>query len=358
MVLLPQIGCREEEHAAVDGPSDSGNTIWYGWEDEKIFSSSQPPPDTGKDWLVWTDQTRGVGIIYYDGNAYVAVNGLGIAIFHDIFTSATPLEVTEIYEKRLFSERTIGNFFFYENRFYNHLYYNTVFHTEEAPKPPVSLVSFQPDSREMRVLPFSFQDENNDWELVSLYPFGEEQTWQLAWKRTGSEEISFRYTLLDIETWKESEIDKDTFFQFLSPALEVNAPLEVQRLIRVYDGNKGKSVFDVAVSRYNKAARETYRFGNFAEVENGETELVRLKCFYYENTYFLLVPGGELLWLDKEGNKGKYRLPILPKGFVYTDFISDGDTVLALWEEQDFTKVRRAGLVYSSLRDRAKNGVM
>ncbi len=346
-------GCSKTNGGAVTGAQESRGpvrdekTIWYSWKDGSLQQVTSPVSLSSDDWKVWTDQIRGIRIIFLKGDAHLAVNTLGVATLHDVFSSELPLSITEDYNRRLFSDRTIGTFFAHGKRLYIHLYYNTVLHPPIQPDQPLALVSFQPKNGEMRVLPFSFQDEHPDWELVSLIPYQESDLWQLAWKRTGDEKTEFRYTELDVEQWKEREIEEEEFLDLLRPLGELKAPVEVQRLIRMYDGNAKKRVFDVKLSHFDQARREVFRFGNFKHVEEGKSELLSLSCFRYQNTYFLLTPDDTVLWLHTSGEKGKYSLPSLPEPFVYTDFITTGKVFLALWEEQDFTEVGKAGILYS-----------
>ena len=49
-----------------------------------------------------------------------------------------------------------------------------------------------------------------------------------------------------------------------------------------------------------------------------------------------------------------FLLPKLPAGFIYGDFTISGDTLYAAWEESDFYKTGRSGLIAVNLREIGK----
>lgn len=347
----PSIG--ETEPASAQ--SENNSYKWYCWDTAGLVGTggvsdnSRPGELKEKEWKLWTDQVRGIRFLYKNGNAYCAVNTLGVVVFRDIFNAGTPLRMSEIYKKRVFTGRTVGRFFAYGPKLYTQLYYNTVLHSGQPPAPGVALASFHPESGEIRILPFTFQDENAGWELAALHPYSlEDGVWLMVWKHAGDEKTEFRYTELDVHSWEEREINEQQFLAAITPAYGINAPVEVQRLLRMADGNRGGTVFDITVSYAGNDAQDIFRFGDIARIEREKTDFVRLRCFSIDDSYYLLLPEGRVLWLNGKGEKGEFRLPELPEKYVYTDLITDGSTVLALWEEQDFTSVRRAGFVYKS----------
>jgi hypothetical protein len=211
----------------------------------------------------------------------------------------------------------------------------------------MALVSFRPENREFRVLPFTFQDENKGWELISLVPNGETANWQLAWKKSGQEKTEYRYTVLSVDDWRETEIGEQEFLSRMMPEYGVKAPAEIQRLLLQFSVPGEKPVIDVILSFSDGSTPQEYRFGDVGTIDGAEDRIIRLRAFRYEGVLYLLLPGGELWWMDGDGEKGMMLLPPLPEGYTYTDFISDGNTVFALWEEQDFVTVRHAGFLIS-----------
>jgi hypothetical protein len=356
LLLSAAAGCTDKEapEAEYERGESGGREAehdryrWYGWENAELTALSGPAAETGTDWKLWTDQVRGTRLLYVNGSAYCAVNTLGILELRDIFLTGPAPGMTEIYNKKIFGNRTADGFFEYGAKLYVRLYYNTVLHDGPPPAPSIALVSFAPENKEIRVIPFSLQDEEEGWELVSLYPFcREEGAWLMAWKLSGTEKTEFRYVMLDVSAWTEKEIEEEQFLAEITPAHGVHAPVEVQRLLRTAKGHKGDTVYDITVSYDRPKYPQVFRFGEISMIEEQESDLVRLRCFSFGETYFLLLPEGRIFWVRGDGEKGELRLPELPEGYVYTDFITDGNAVLALWEEQDFASVRNAGFVYA-----------
>ena len=356
LLLFAAAGCTEKAPPEAeykrgdsgDRGADHARYRWYGWEDAALTALSGPAAETGTEWKLWTDQVRGTRLLYVNGSAYCAVNTLGILELRDIFQAAGGPGMTEIYNKKAFGNRTADGFFEYGTKLYVHLYYNTVLHDAPPPGPSIALISFAPENREIRVIPFSLQDEEEGWELVSLHPFcREDGAWLMAWKMSGTEKTEFRYAMLDVSSWTENELDEKQFLAEITPEHGVHAPVEVQRLLRAAKGHKGDTVYDITVSYDRPKYPEVFRFGDISTIEEQESGLVRLRCFSFGETYFLLLPEGRIYWVKGDGEKGELRLPELPAGYLYTDFITDGNAVLALWEEQDFTSVRNAGFVYT-----------
>lgn len=348
--ILGFFGCTGEKEKGGISPestpeTERGITAWYIWENGKLEPHSSPEQAVGAGWRIWTDQIRGTSLLYIDGTVYCGVNGLGIALIDKPFREVDLPLIAERYKPSLFSDRTMGTLFFYEDKLYSQLYYNTVFHSEKPPSPPIALTSFNPLSGEYRVIPFSFQDENEEWELISLLPFEEEEYWYLTWKRTDEEKTQYRYTKITLDDWKETEINEEQFLSRLAPETGLNAPVEIQRLLRGYDGNRGESVFDITVSYPEQRRDKIYRFGDLSRIEESEGTLVRLNAFVFQDVFYLLLPNGRIAWMDTSGKKGIITLPALPRSFSYTDFITDGFTVIVFWEEQDFIKVKNAGIL-------------
>ena len=62
---------------------------------------------------------------------------------------------------------------------------------------------------------------------------------------------------------------------------------------------------------------------------------------------YALISGGRLLRSGRGGaneSAQKALLPLLPTGYAYTDFWTDGRTVVASWEQQRFAQVGAAGI--------------
>jgi hypothetical protein len=68
-------------------------------------------------------------------------------------------------------------------------------------------------------------------------------------------------------------------------------------------------------------------------------------CVLFEDgTLFIegALPGKHIL---RNGKPVAIRLPKLPGGFVYSDFVISGSTLYAAWEETDFYSIKRSGFL-------------
>ena len=71
-------------------------------------------------------------------------------------------------------------------------------------------------------------------------------------------------------------------------------------------------------------------------------------ALFEDGTLFLegALPGRHIL---RSGMPVAIRLPKLPTGFIYTDFVISGTTLYAAWEETAFYKTGRAGFLQVNL---------
>ena len=72
---------------------------WYSWQGNTIVSVAAPGTvggdgeDHTTEWKLWTDQVRGTRLLYSGGNAYCAVNTLGIMVLRNIFDSGDGIQI-------------------------------------------------------------------------------------------------------------------------------------------------------------------------------------------------------------------------------------------------------------------------
>ena len=71
-------------------------------------------------------------------------------------------------------------------------------------------------------------------------------------------------------------------------------------------------------------------------------------ALFEDGTLFLegALPGKHIL---RSGKPVAIRLPKLPVGFIYSDFVISGTTLYAAWEESSFYKTGRAGFLQVNL---------
>jgi hypothetical protein len=296
----------------------------------------------------WTRQVRVVDARRIGNELYCAVNGIGVFIFSDIFAAGGELQYKTISHSDIFDERTIGSFFFYDSTLFCHLYSDSVLSSEKPSSQPIALLSIDPEDNLPKIIPFSFQDRNPGWELALLSP-QPDGLWSLAWKYSSEEKTMFRYSDLDVKAWAETEITEEEFLNNLMPLDEASAPQKLKKAAHAAFGTGERAeqpvVVDISVQNSRAGTRQTYRFGPSGALRNGEGRYELLDCFEDRGVFYLLLPQGEIIFINSEGEDGEFRLPSLPPGFVYTGFVTDGRKIIAFWEEQDFTLVGSAGIL-------------
>ncbi len=342
--------------AGTEGGSRAGGSpggVFYTFSEGTLAAVPGPRPLPREEKQPWTQQVRVVDVHLLGTDLYCAVNGLGVFVFTDIFTADRNLPHKTISLSRVFRGRTIGTFFYYDSAFYCHLYSDSVLTSPIPSSQPVALVSIDPEDDIPKIIPFSFQDRNPGWELALLSP-QPGGVWSLAWKFSSEEKTKFRYSDLDVSTWKETEITEEKFLQKLEPLDGVSAPEGLKNAVQVVlsggsavDSLKTPEqplVLDVSMRSSRKKIRRTYRFGPSGMLKKGEGVYERLECFEDRGTYYLLMPQGTIILTDSGGREETISLPSLPEGFVYTGFVTNGRKIVAFWEEQDFTLVGSAGI--------------
>ncbi len=351
-VLL--FGCTPRDADETGKKVPAGSVEWIsvsGTDPEKI---SAPGEAAEVEYKPWTLQTR-VSSIHLDGDrAYCAVNGAGYLVFEGLRES--PFTLRAEYDRDNFSGRTVGRNFPYDESLYCNLYTDKVLAVRDASPdapPPrtdsTALAAFDLEAFHIRMIPLPFKERNPEWEIVSLVPHSSE-TWYFAWKNTASGETRFSYTRFDTVTWEGTEIEEETYLRQLSPVPGDKGVAGLDRIVSRIAENTNSPltdghVYDIWLRKPLPYTAVQYRYGNEEGIDKGYAELHTLEAFVIDTAVFVLFE--DTLYRVRGNDLGLMRLPVLPEGYVYTRFVTDGENfVLAAWEEVDFVLVGEAGLMY------------
>jgi hypothetical protein len=325
----------------------------------------------------WTVQERVAGFLRVGDILYCGINGAGLVPFT---IGETGLEKDRtVKNPGLFAGRTIGKLFFYRDTLYCHLYYNAMFDTARPDSAPVFLVTLRPGDNHFEIVgrpPGSDQstptpDEQSGWEAADLIPH-REKPWAVAWKWSDGEKTEFRYSTLPFDSlirnglstsisWETIEegdiISRNDFlesYEFLS-CEELPPQLDVVVKQELHDPssplyNDAPVVVHISVRSPECTSPDRYRLGSLDELREKGPRLLRIPAYRVKNTYYLLFPGG-IVYVSERGSSDadnpprELLLPPLPAGFTYTDIWTDGSTLVASWEQQEFTGVVHAGMI-------------
>lgn len=294
--------------------------------------------------------------------AFAIVNRLGVLKFDGDSIFLSP-DVT------LFNDRTAGNLVFmgniplfsvYKSSFFN----DTIIAPDYKNDDSAHLFLVQFDSTAKISYPLinsnNLTDKKNS-EVTDFYWNGRE--WYCSIKTISDTKNEFSYVtfkpqipLLAIspatanQSIFVSESDVDTFRKCKEQFEYKSAPERIKKLLAGFDT---KLPFEITVKNAGGFSPRVYanEVTNSKEKELHATAILSQSwsaALFEDGTLFLegALPGRHIL---RSGMPVAIRLPKLPTGYVYSDFVISGTTLYAAWEESSFYKTGRAGFLQVNL---------
>lgn len=294
--------------------------------------------------------------------AFAIVNRLGVLKFNgdEIFLSP---DVT------LFNDRTAGNLVFmgniplfsvYKSSFFNDTIVDPNYKNDDSAH--LFLVQFDSTAK----ISYPLINSNNitskkNSEVTDFYWNGRE--WCCSVKTISDIKNEFSYIkfkpkipLLAISpsTANESilveETDVDFFRECKRQIAYKDAPDRIKKLLAGFDT---KLPFEITVKNAGGFSPRIYEntVRNSKEKELHASAILSQNwsaALFEDGTLFLegALPGRHIL---RSGMPVAIRLPKLPVGYVYSDFVISGTTLYAAWEESTFYKTGRAGFLQVNL---------
>lgn len=344
------------------------NHNWYYFENNsyiKIDKLTNVPVKSQKPWTEAirissaNNTTNSTDII---SKAYAVVNRVGIIAFEEDSISLST-------DTNIFSDRTAGNLVFlnqtpifsvYKSSFFN----NTITDPDYIKNQSTHLFLIQFDDTTNISYPLlnciNITEEPNS-EITDFYCDG--LTWICSIKTISDIKNSFSYkkftptvSLLTLSpsTCKESLIIEDCTENEFRNAKQYNnytdAPERIKSLLNGFDK---KLPFVIEIKHAGGTSSRTY-----ANLIPGTKEKdLQAKAIlsqswsavlFEDGTMFLegALPGKHIL---RGGKPVAIKLPKLPIGFVYSDFVISGTTLYVAWEETAFYKTGRSGFLQVNL---------
>lgn len=295
--------------------------------------------------------------------AYAIVNRTGILTFEeDKINLSTDIS--------LFSDRTAGNLVFLNNTPVFSVYKSSFFNdsiTDPDYKKDQSTHLFLVQFDDTAKISYPIVNCNNiclepNSEVTDFYWDG--LTWICSVKTISDIKNSFSYinfkptvslltlspaTCKDVLSVNESSVDE---FRKAKEYKDYNvAPERIKSLLSGFD-KKLPFVIDVK----NAGGCSSRTFAN--SIPNSKEKDLQAKAIlsqswsgalFEDGTLFLegALPGKHIL---RGGKPVAIKLPKLPAGFVYSDFVISGTTLYAAWEETSFYKTGRSGFLQVNLK--------
>ena len=297
-----------------------------------------------------------------ESKAYAIVNRLGILSFNNEEIVLSP-------DVSLFTDRTAGNLVFLNNTPVFSVYKSSFFNDsilapdyKNDSSSHLFLLQFDPVAK----LSYPILNCNNltdkiNSEVTDFYWNGLE--WCSSIKTISDTKNEFSYikfkplvpllTLSPSTSEGKIEIEECDADYFRNCRLHYNYKDSPDRIKKLLSGFDTKLPFAIEVKNAGGASPRIFEntvTGSTEKQLNAKAILSASwsAALFEDGTLFLegALPGKHIL---RSGKAVAIRLPKLPVGFVYSDFVISGTTLYAAWEESSFYKTGRAGFLQVNL---------
>ncbi len=303
----------------------------------------------------WTEAVRISAAADIDGAPFFLVNRLGI-----LTVSPHPRLYGDVF---LFSDTTADSVVSLDGNPVFHIYKNSFFNENSPDTETPFLVRFKTDSGEFFPV-LSTSDLGLPPESQSIDLIFSRNKWISAFKTVSGDRIQFDYlnffsdySLLTLDKQqrktavRKEEITSDMYQAAAMPELFSDAPQALHVLLEPLPAHT--------------SFRITYRTPDggtpvmTVREEGGEDTIFEAAAFLGRTYSAALFRDGTFYFsgalknrpLVKNGTTAVLRLPKLPAGFVYTDFVIDGTKLYAGWEENSFFETARSGFLVINLEN-------
>ncbi len=343
------------------------NHSWFYFTNITFRQVDKPqnaPVQLPRPWTEAIHITSANNAAEQNGNAkaYAIVNRLGVLKFEGEAIFLSP-DVT------LFNDRTAGNLVFLNNvpvfSVYKSAFFNETIDTPLYQKDSAShlfLIQFDTNAK----ISYPLINCNNitkkpNSEITDFYWNGLE--WCCSIKTATETKTDFSYVkftplipLLSVSpatassSIKSEETDAEYFRKCCAQIDYKSAPERIKKLLSGFDT---KLPFIIEVKNAGGCSPRTY-VNDVPEITDKELKATAIlsqswsAALFEDGTLFLegALPGRHIL---RSGMPVAMRLPKLPVGYVYTDFVISGTTLYAAWEESEFYKTGRTGFLQVNL---------
>lgn len=341
-------GCPRQKPAARPAePADAPDprARWYQLQAGALVAVDGPGAAAPVQPLPWTVQVRVADMAFGGTDLFCGVNGTGLARLR--FGPDGLSETAYFNDPLIFGHRTITTLLPGEAGLTVHLYYNALLNIvppERLPIRGVSMVTFLPDRLEYALVITPFHRKNPLWEAVGFVPASREE-YLFEWKYTDAEVTRFSYTRYFPLRKSEAVAERSRYVAASSAALDTLGAGSGRRkflescLAELRSSRPGCTAL-FALRAGGNSPRRTIR------AEGEGPQIVTVPVEEEQAGWLALLPAGRLMSADGSGRSAFTELPPLPMGVRYTDLVRVGTLLAIPWEEQSFTQVGAAGILF------------
>ena len=343
------------------------NHSWYYFTENGFSPVEKPKFAPQCPSVPWTEAVRissanSVNAKNGETQGYAVVNRLGILSFQN-----NKFDLSK--DITLFSDKTAGNLVFYEDTplfsvykstFFNDSVQNATYKNDNS----LHLFLVQFDINTKISYPIincnNITNEENS-EVTDFYWDG--KNWTCSIKSVSNYKNNFSYIqwkpnipLLSISPSNASasiSVEESNVEKFRELKAQKDFELAPERIKKLLAGFSNSKSFSVELKNIGGISPRNYQnqVATFKEKELKAKGILAesWSCILFEDgTLFIegALPGKHIL---REGKPVAIRLPKLPGGFVYSDFVISGSTLYAAWEETDFYSIKRSGFLVVDL---------
>lgn len=341
---------------------------WYYFSLDNINPIDKPKNAAERPFLPWTEARRvssASTALNQNGEnlSYAVVNRLGLITFNN-----SGFKLSK--DNNLFNDRTSGNLIFlndvpifsvYKSAFFNDTITDPFYKSDS--QNHLFLIQFDSSSG----IFYPIINCNNltkliNTEITDFYWDGLD--WACSLKTITDTKNIFSYinfrpstSLLNLSPGNADsclEISESSLEEFKEKKTlkEISkAPQRIQKLLKGFSDKKNfylelKKAGGVSPVKYQNSPSQKEDFLNAKGIIADSWSAI----LFEDGTLFLegAIPGKHIL---REGKTIALRLPKLPAGFIYSDFVISGSRLYAFWEEADFFNTGRAGMLEVNLEN-------
>ena len=373
LTLLLFCSCKKKQASepvqnAISLEMTKTNHAWYYFSNTNYNLIDRPQNTPAQGAKPWTESIRISSANNEfctqnsDSKAFAVVNRLGILSFNDDEISLSP-------DASLFTDRTAGNLVFlnnvpvfsvYKSAFFN----NTILAPDYKNDGSAHLFLLQFDATAKISYPIincNNITDNANSEVTDFYWNGLE--WYCSIKTISDTKNEFSYItfkpLVPLLSLSPATADNKIEVQecdadfFRNCRVHYNYSAAPDRIKKLLSGFDEKLPFIIEVKNAGGSSPRIYENNIIGSIEKELNAKAILSAswsaaLFEDGTLFLegALPGKHIL---RSGKPVAIRLPKLPVGFVYSDFVISGTTLYAAWEESSFYKTGRAGFLQVNL---------
>ncbi|MBO7485857.1 MAG: hypothetical protein J6T84_07310 [Spirochaetaceae bacterium] len=329
---------------------------WYYFSRSGIVPIETPRNTPQTIFRPWTETMRVSGAAQIDSKSYMLVNRLGLLTLPDKLDDLPELKTDVLY----FTDTTASNLLSVEGYPVFHVYRNSFFNSKASVSPMPFLIQYRTTADIffplLKVMDLELPENA---ETVHLQYDG--TNWIGSFKSSTEERTQFNYLkffsfepLISLTgSAKKGQIQKEqltqeSFKNLVAQRDFTTAPKKVQNLLSQIPENIALSLEyteNNPVSPVNYI-RETKSDPMYGKVKNLKTNISTL---FYDGTFYF-AGATENMPIVNDGKPVCFRLPKMPSGFLYTDFIFSGSILYVAWEEELFYETGRSGFLAVDLR--------